>query len=64
MNNFRSNFIKERIKRNLSQHQIAKELCISQKAIGSYEEGRAVPRIDKLIQIADFFNISIDQLVK
>jgi transcriptional regulator with XRE-family HTH domain len=64
MNNFRSNFIRERTKRNLSQHQIAKELDLNQKAIGSYEEGRAVPKIDKLIQIADYFKISIDQLVK
>jgi len=64
MNNFRSNFIKERTKRNLSQHQIAKELQINQKTIGSYEEGRAVPRIDGIIKIADYFKITIDQLVK
>lgn len=64
MNNFRANFIKHRIKLNLSQHQVAKELNINQKAVGSYEEGRAVPKLDKLIQIAEYFNITIDQLVK
>jgi phage repressor protein C with HTH and peptisase S24 domain len=37
---------------------------INRPAIGSYEEGRAEPKITALQLIADFFNITIDQLVK
>jgi len=63
-NNFRTNFIRERRKLNLSQHQIADKLEINQKTIGSYEEGRALPPLDGIIKIADFFKITVDELIK
>lgn len=30
----------------------------------AYEQGRAEPKIETLIKLSDFFNISIDKLIK
>ncbi len=52
-----------RQKLNLSQIELAKQLTIPQQTYCSYETGRSQPNIETLIKIADYFNISIDQLV-
>ena len=49
--------------RNLSQDALAEMLGISRSALVSYESGRAEPRLLVLIQIAHYFNISIEELV-
>lgn len=58
------NNLKElRNSKNLSQAKIAKEVGISQKTYSNYENGKAVPTINNLTKIADFFHISLDSLV-
>ncbi len=54
-----------RILRNrmgLTQEKFAELLGITRKALGSYEESRAVPPLDKLSRIASIFGVSLDQL--
>ncbi len=50
--------------KNLSQEQFAEELGWTRSIVGSYEEGRSEPPIDRLIDISSYFNIPIDILVK
>lgn len=50
--------------RKLSQEQLAIQLDIPRSRIGSYEEGRAEPPCALLIQLSDFFHVSIDALVR
>jgi transcriptional regulator with XRE-family HTH domain len=50
--------------RKISQEQLAIELDIPRSRIGSYEEGRAEPSCDFLIQLSDFFHVSVDALVR
>ncbi|MEL6635013.1 MAG: LexA family transcriptional regulator [Bacteroidota bacterium] len=50
--------------RNLTQQQLADELNIRRSSIGAYEECRAAPKNDALISISEFFNVSIDLLLK
>jgi transcriptional regulator with XRE-family HTH domain len=50
--------------RKLSQDQLATQLDIPRSRIGSYEEGRAEPPCTLLIQLSDFFHVSIDALVR
>ena len=50
--------------RKLSQEQLAIELDIPRSRIGSYEEGRAEPPCALLVQLSDFFHVSIDALVR
>ncbi|MFT4970338.1 MAG: transcriptional regulator with XRE-family HTH domain [Chitinophagales bacterium] len=47
----------------LSQQEFANLFELSRASIGSYEEGRADPKIDTLIKIAKYFKVKIDQLV-
>lgn len=56
--------LKERRKRaGISQTTIAKAIGIPQTTYANYETKHCSPSIDKLIKLADFFNISIDELV-
>lgn len=50
--------------KGFTQEQFAQAIDVTKSRIGSYEEGRSVPPIEMLIVISDFFNISIDALVK
>lgn len=49
---------------NLNQVGLAMKLNVSQYMISAYETGRHQPTADMLIVIADFFNVSIDYLLK
>lgn len=58
------NVLKElRKQRNLTQTQVANDLHISQRAYSYYETGDRQPNIDLLMDMAVYFNISIDYLV-
>ncbi|MFB6343332.1 S24 family peptidase [Saccharicrinis sp. FJH62] len=49
--------------RNLTQDQFADKMAVKRSLIGSYEEGRAVPKLAVLRSIALYFDVSIDNLV-
>lgn len=49
--------------KRLSQTELAKTLKISNKSLSVYERAVAEPDIDTLILFANFFDISIDNLV-
>lgn len=53
-----------RKKRGVSQIEIAKAINIPQTSYSRYEQGNCDPNISTLIKLADFFNISIDELVE
>lgn len=52
-----------RKKRNLTQQQFADILGIKRSMIGAYEEDRASPKMDNMKQIANYFGITVDELV-
>ena len=45
-----------------TQQELEKTLGISQKTLSNYENGKTDPDIKTLIQIADYFNVSLDYL--
>lgn len=49
--------------KKISQLKMALDLNTSQNTISRYETGQREPGISELIQIADYFNVSIDYLV-
>lgn len=58
------NIKKFRVKNNWSQQKLAEKAGLSYTAITKIEQGVAKnPRMETLIQIADAFKISIDELV-
>lgn len=55
----------ERIRKaqKVSQKQLGNALGLTQQMISSYEKGFSAPNIDVLLQIAEYFNVSLDDLV-
>ena len=49
--------------KNISQEQLADMLNTSRQAVSKWERGEAYPDIDKLKDLAIFFNVSIDYLL-
>jgi transcriptional regulator with XRE-family HTH domain len=62
--NIQANIKHLRALKELSQERFADELGWSRSIVGSYEEGRSEPPIDRLIDLSDYFRIPIDILVK
>ncbi|WP_044397845.1 LexA family transcriptional regulator [Lacinutrix sp. Hel_I_90] len=50
--------------RGFSQGQFAEVLNWSKSQVGAYEEGRASPPIEKLIQLSDYSKIPVDILIR
>ena len=63
MNNIGLNIKYLRKQQGLTQDELARKINIKRSIIGSYEEQRAVPKIDLLQQLAYYFKLSIDELV-
>lgn len=61
---FGENLQKLRKEKNISQENLAEELKVSRQTIGKWENGTTYPETECLIQISDFFGVSIDTLLK
>ena len=48
----------------LSQEQLAEQLNVSRQAISKWEQGTAVPESEKLIAISNYFDVTVDYLLK
>ncbi len=53
-----------RNQRGFTQEKLAAELQVSRQAISKWELGATLPDTDKLIQLSEYFNVSIDYLLK
>lgn len=49
--------------KNLSQHDMAKFLDITDKGYQNYELNKSTPHLKTLIFLADYFDVSLDYLV-
>ena len=49
--------------RGLTQEELAECLFVSRTAISKWESGRGYPNIDSLKEIANYFSVSIDELL-
>lgn len=52
-----------RKQKGLTQEKMANKLGITRSLVGAYEEGRAEPRLQTLMNLARYFKISIDSLL-
>lgn len=52
-----------RVERNLTQKQVYEAIGLSSLGYQRYEYGQREPAFQKLLALADFFNVSIDYLV-
>ena len=63
-NNIGKNLAALRKHARYSRKDIANMLGVSEMTVGAYERGGKNPSIAKLIQLADFFAVSIDDLIR
>ena len=50
--------------RGISQEYLANDLNITRSRLSSWEEHRAEPPIDLIVRLSEYFNVSIDSLLK
>ena len=50
--------------RGLSHQKVAMDMNISREALSYYENGKRSPDISMLIALSDYFNVSIDYLIR
>lgn len=62
--NFSEKLYSLRKKSGLSQEQLAESLGVSRQAISKWESGHSVPETDKLLIISEYFEVSLDYLMK
>ncbi len=53
----------QRKKMGFSQEELAEKCQISRQAIAKWESGESVPTIEKLIFLADLYDLTLDELV-
>ncbi len=47
----------------ISQEDLAEKLSVSRQSVSKWEMGQALPQIDNVLQLCEFFNVSCDQLL-
>ena len=60
---FSDNLKMLRKEQNIGQQNLAEKLNVSVKTISHWETGYTEPSISQLIMLANFFDVSIDDLV-
>ncbi|MEY8320300.1 helix-turn-helix transcriptional regulator [Lachnospiraceae bacterium 46-61] len=63
MSTFQERLISLKQNKHVLQKDIADNLSISLRSYQDYEKGHAEPKLKYLIEIADYFDVSIDYLV-
>lgn len=53
-----------RIKKRLSQGDVAAHLQISRQSISKWENGNSYPDLDNLVKLSDYYGVSVDELLK
>jgi len=63
MSFFGKNIKKIRGVKGMSQQAFAEVFSLKRATLGAYEEGRSEPKIDTVIRVANYFSISIDDML-
>ncbi len=53
----------QREKLNISQLELSKKIGTSHQNIGRWERGEVLPNIDFCVKLAEFYGITLDELV-
>lgn len=61
---FNEKLLAIRKKQGLSQEELGMELQVSRQTISKWESGTSYPDFQKLVQLSDYFGMSLDELVK
>lgn len=48
----------------LTQEELANQLGVNRSAVAMWEAGKAMPRADKLLKLAELLGCTVDELLK
>ena len=57
-------YLELRDARNLTDAKVSEATGIPRSTFTDWKNGRSVPKIEKIIKIAEFFGVSVDELVR
>ncbi len=63
MNNYGEELKYQRLKRNKTLLQVEKDTGISNSNLSRWESGKVLPNIEFCVKLADYYGISIDELI-
>lgn len=63
-NDFASNVKNLRLQKGLLQKELAAQLKTTQRRVSYWEKGIIEPDLETLLDIADFFQITVDELIR
>ncbi len=61
---FGNHLKQERLQRKFTQQKVAHDLNVSRQTISSWETEHSYPDIGSLIRLSDYYQVSLDQLLK
>ena len=50
--------------RGVTSYQVSKDTGIAQATLSDWKTGRSKPKVDKLLKIASYFGVPIDELIE
>lgn len=53
-----------RKQRKITQEGFSEQMAVSRQTIAKWEAGDAIPELEKLLEICDFFSCKLDELVR
>ncbi|MDF7669001.1 helix-turn-helix domain-containing protein [Lactobacillus sp. ESL0703] len=53
-----------RLNKNLTQEQVAQEFAITRQTLSNWENEKSYPDINSLIKLSDYYQLSLDELLK
>ncbi|MFQ6861334.1 MAG: helix-turn-helix domain-containing protein [Beduini sp.] len=56
--------IELRKKQGYSQEELANQLGVSRQSVSKWEAGQSTPELERLIEMADLFHVSLDELIR
>lgn len=51
-----------RVNKNLTQEQVADELKVTKKTVGSWESGKTHPKLEKIEPLCELYGVSYDDI--
>lgn len=57
------NYQRLRDARGLTDYRVAQETGVSAATLSSWKNGKYTPKIDKLLKIANFFGVSVEEII-
>jgi len=61
---FNEKLLKLRKEKGLSQEELGMEMQVSRQTISKWETGQSYPDFTRLVMLSDFFDMTLDELVK